>query len=428
CGVTTCLAFAAKLASGEAAPDLCPFLTHQTKVKISMLTMPPVKPVSIASSTITIEVGGEEGLFRHDGGFRKEARLAYAINLSSNIDEAVGIVSSIDSIIVERMGSKLSVDFYLVDMRGIDLDFIEDNLRALRTYTCKPLILRADNLDVYLSALSFLRGEKPAIVVDPSTIALEKLTSIQPIEGYPIVVLVEDTALLSEVIAKMEAMGMDMIILGIRYYDLSKLMRYTSSMRIKAIEGDRRFGYPILVDLERIEDRYEGLAIATVSLLRYSSIVVLPRSICRECIEGLLVFKQSIYTDPRKPRIVYPGIYSVGSVSRSSPTIVTSNYALTFDIVRRILESTGIGCWILAIDTGGLSVASAIGGGRFTARQVVEAIQACRDRIDIYRTPIVIPGLASSIKPEIEALGFDVLVGPVKARDLPAFIRSLEYG
>ncbi|MCX8162702.1 MAG: hypothetical protein N3E44_06970, partial [Candidatus Bathyarchaeota archaeon] len=67
------------------------------------------------------------------------------------------------------------------------------------------------------------------------------------------------------------------------------------------------------------------------------------------------------------------------------------------------------------------------GGGRFTARQVVEAIQAYRDRVDLDRVPIIIPGLASNIKPEIEALGFNVFIGPIKARDLPMLIRSLEY-
>ncbi|MEM1559262.1 MAG: (Fe-S)-binding protein, partial [Candidatus Bathyarchaeia archaeon] len=81
CGVTTCLAFAAKLTSGEATPDLCPFLTPQSKAKISALIMPPVRPIPISSLSSTIEVGGEEGLFRHDGGFRREARLAYTIDL-----------------------------------------------------------------------------------------------------------------------------------------------------------------------------------------------------------------------------------------------------------------------------------------------------------------------------------------------------------
>ncbi|MEM4462220.1 MAG: acetyl-CoA decarbonylase/synthase complex subunit gamma [Candidatus Bathyarchaeia archaeon] len=428
CGVTTCLAFAAKLTSGEATPDLCPFLTPQSKAKISALIMPPVRPIPISSLSSTIEVGGEEGLFRHDGGFRREARLAYTIDLSSNMYEVRSVVSHIDSIVMERMGLKLSIDLYLVDMSGVTQESMEDRLRIFRKYTCKPLILKADNFDAYLSALRLLEGEKPAIMIDTSLISLEKFMDVVSVKDYPIVLLAKDIDTLGELTARIEDAGIEKIILGIRYHGIGKLIRYTLGIRKRALEGDKRFSYPILVDLKDISDSYEGLAASIASLLRYSSIVILPRSMSRVFIEGLLIFKQSIYTDPRRPRIVNPGIYSIGSTSRSAPIVVTSNYALTFDIVRRILEASGIGCWILVIDTGGLSVASAIGGGKFTARQIAEALQAYRDKVDIDRVPIIIPGLASSIKPELETLGFNIIVGPVKAKDLPILIKSLKYG
>lgn len=428
CGVTTCLGFAAKLTSGEATPDLCPFLTSQSKAKISALIMPPVRPIPISSLSSKIEVGGGEGLFRHNGGFRREARLAYIIDLSSDICEVRSVISRIDSIVIERMGLNLSIDLYLVDIGGVTPESMEDRLRILRAYTCKPLILRADNFDTYISALRLLEGEKPAIMIDTSLIPPDKLVDVGAVKDYPIVILAEDIDTLGELAARIEDAGVEKIILGIRYHGISELVKYTLNIRRRALEGDKRFGYPILVDLEDISDSYEGLAASTISLLRYSSIVILPRSISREFIEGLLVFKQSIYTDPRKPRMVDPGIYGIGSASRSAPIVVTSNYALTFDIVRRILEASGIGCWILVIDTGGLSVASAIGGGKFTARQIAETLQAYRDRVDIDRVPIIIPGLASSIRPELETLGFNIIVGPVKAKDLLKFIKSLKYG
>lgn len=428
CGVTTCLAFAAKLANGEATPDLCPFLTSQAKAQISALTMPPVRVVSISSSSVTLEVGGEEGLFRHDGGFRREARVAYPIYLSSSYREMIDIVSSIESIVLDRIGSKLSVDLYLVDLRRLDLDLIGDGLNTLRRVTDKPLILRADNLKVYLSALRFLEDEKPAIMIDPSIIPLERLIDERSIRDYPIVVLTKDISVMDHALAKIEDMGIGKIIIGIHCSDIKKFIEYTSSIRMKAIEGDRRFGYPILADICEAVKPYDDIIISATAILRYASIIVLPRSITREGVEGLLVLKQSVYMDPRKPKMVNPGIYEVGVASRSSPVIVTSNYALTFYIVRKAIEASSIGCWILAIDTGGLSVASAIGGGRFTARQVVEAIQAYSDRVDIRSVPIILPGLASHIKPEIESGGFNVLVGPVKAKDLPSFIKSLEYG
>jgi len=428
CGVTTCLAFAAKLASGEATPDLCPFLTPQSKARISALIMPPVRPIAVASSKITVEVGGEEGLFRHDGGFRREARIAYPIDLTSNHTETIAEVSSIESIVVERMDSKLSVDLYLADLGALSPELLEDRLAALRRATDKPLILKASSVNTYDSALKFLKDEKPAVMIDPSTIPIEELTRIRSIGDYPIVIAADGIDPLKEALTRIEGIGLDRVIIGIRCPDVRKLLRYASSVRMKCVEGDRRLGYPILVDVGEATHPYGCVAILAAALLRYASILVLPRSIAREGVEGLLVFKQSLYMDPKKPRIVDPGLYEVGVPSRSSPVIVTSNYALTFYIVRKALEVSGMGCWILAVDTGGLSVASAIGGGRFTAGQVVEAIQAHRDRIDLREVLVILPGLASHIKPEIEAVGFNVMVGPDKARDIPVFMRSLEYG
>jgi len=428
CGVTTCLAFAAKLASGEATPDLCPFLTPQSRARISALIMPPVRPVAIASSKITVEVGGEEGLFRHDGGFRREARIAYPIDLTLNHTEITGKVSYVESIVLERMDSKLSVDLYIVDLRMLPPKLVEDKLAAIRRVTDKPLILKANSMDAYDSALKFLRDEKPAVMIDLSTISIEELARMRSIRDYPIVIMVDSIDPLEEALTRIEGMGLDKVIIGIRCPDVRKLLKYVSSVRVKGVEGDRKFGYPILVDVGEATHPYGCIAILAAVLLRYASILVLPRSIAREGVEGLLVFKQSLYMDPKKPRTVDPGLYEVGMPSRSSPVIVTSNYALTFYIVRKALEVSGIGCWILAVDTGGLSVASAIGGGKFTAKQIVEAIQAHRDRIDPREVLVILPGLASHIKPEIEAVGFNVVVGPIKARDIPVFVKSLKYG
>ena len=46
CGVATCLAFAMKLAAGQAELDACPHLSDETRDKLEEASAPPVRQVS----------------------------------------------------------------------------------------------------------------------------------------------------------------------------------------------------------------------------------------------------------------------------------------------------------------------------------------------------------------------------------------------
>src|SRR3989304_3784617 len=51
---------------------------------------------------------------------------------------------------------------------------------------------------------------------------------------------------------------------------------------------------------------------------------------------------------------VNPGLYRIGNPCNSAPVLVTANYKLTFDSLRK--ELTGMDVWILVIDTKGVNV------------------------------------------------------------------------
>lgn len=122
---------------------------------------------------------------------------------------------------------------------------------------------------------------------------------------------------------------------------------------------------------------------------------------------------------------VAPGLYGVGSPDPDSPILVTANYKLTFDRLRQAL--TGLAAWILVLDTKGINVWCAAGGGLFTTREVVRRIEAAHlPRIVASRTLLVpqlaAPGVAAhEVK---KRSGFRVVYGPVRAEDLPQFLRD----
>jgi hypothetical protein len=122
---------------------------------------------------------------------------------------------------------------------------------------------------------------------------------------------------------------------------------------------------------------------------------------------------------------VPPGLYAAGAPDESSPVLVTANYKLSFDQLRR--ELSGIDAWILLLDTQGINVWCAAGKGLFGTAELVNKIKAVSlDKIVKHRR-IILPQLgAPGIHAHVvkKATGFTVSFGPVYAKDIPAYLRA----
>ncbi|RMG61439.1 MAG: hypothetical protein D6713_00380 [Deltaproteobacteria bacterium] len=120
-----------------------------------------------------------------------------------------------------------------------------------------------------------------------------------------------------------------------------------------------------------------------------------------------------------------PGLYAVGTPGDESPVVVTANYKLTVDEVRRCLE--GMDAWVLVIDTAGINVWCAAGEGRFSAGDVARAVESVGLDEVAPRGQLILPQLSapSLSLPELRRLtGRKALFGPVRARDLRDFVES----
>jgi acetyl-CoA decarbonylase/synthase complex subunit gamma len=120
---------------------------------------------------------------------------------------------------------------------------------------------------------------------------------------------------------------------------------------------------------------------------------------------------------------VDPGLYAAGSPDDKAPVVVTANYKLSFDELRRAIP--GRNAWILVLDTDGINVWCAAGKGTFSTDEVVARIASSElDKVVSHRRVIVpqlgAPGVAAH---EVKSRsGFKVVYGPIRAKDLPAFL------
>lgn len=120
---------------------------------------------------------------------------------------------------------------------------------------------------------------------------------------------------------------------------------------------------------------------------------------------------------------VDPGLYALGNPDDGAPVLVTANYKMSFDALREALPNRD--AWILVLDTKGINVWCSAGKGTFGTAEVVRRIQSSDLARVVARRTVVLPQLAGpgvSAHEATKLSGFKVIYGPIRAKDLPAFI------
>ncbi len=122
---------------------------------------------------------------------------------------------------------------------------------------------------------------------------------------------------------------------------------------------------------------------------------------------------------------VPPGLYRIGEPDKTAPVLVTANYKLTVDQVRR--ELTGWNLWLLVLDTHGINVWCAAGKGTFGTEELIRRLQAVGLAQVVEHRRLILPQLGAvgvAAHEVARATGFSVHYGPVLARDLPAYLAA----
>lgn len=120
-----------------------------------------------------------------------------------------------------------------------------------------------------------------------------------------------------------------------------------------------------------------------------------------------------------------PGLYTLGSPTPDSPVFVTANYTLSFDVLRSSIP--GLDCYILVLDTKGVNVWCAAGKGTFGTAELVNRINITGLADMVSHRTLILPQLGATgvSAHEVNKLsGFRVEYGPVRANDLPEYMKT----
>ena len=121
--------------------------------------------------------------------------------------------------------------------------------------------------------------------------------------------------------------------------------------------------------------------------------------------------------------IVPPGLYAIGHPSANDPVLVTANYKMSYDLVRRSLAGRNI--WLLVLETYGINVWCAAGKGSFGTEELVSRVKATRLAAVVSHRRLILPILGASGIAAHEVArqtGFRVSYAAIRADDLPEYL------
>lgn len=117
------------------------------------------------------------------------------------------------------------------------------------------------------------------------------------------------------------------------------------------------------------------------------------------------------------------GLTKIGKPDRNSPVFLTCNYNLTVERVKKAIK--GINAYLLVANSKGDNVWCSATGGHFTNHSVISVLKTSGIEELVDHRYVILPQLAATGiegKSVWDKTGWEVIWGPVYAKDIPEFI------
>ncbi|TAK34298.1 MAG: acetyl-CoA decarbonylase/synthase complex subunit gamma [Chloroflexota bacterium] len=429
CGFPTCLAFAMKLAQKGIELSACPDLSDAAKQALEAASRPPIRLVTIGNNDKKLAVGNETVMFRHEKTFINPPGLLLRVKDTESANDIAEKAKSVQDYAVERVGFTLTMNGVAVDNASGDKATFVKAVEIVSEHTDRPLVLMAKDPAIMEAALEKVATSTPLIYAatkdNAAAMAQLALKYKCPLAVYDAGGLEELAGLAQEVANA----GVEDIVLDPGARDFrGSLINLTQIRKLALKKGFKDLGYPIITfPGEQAADRAEEVALAAQHIAKYAGVIVLD-TFDPAVVYPLVTLRLNIYTDPQKPIQMQPGLYEVaGNPKADSPLFVTTNFSLTYFSVVGEIDGSGVASWLVLPDAEGLSVLTAWAAGKFDGERIGKAIKASGVADKISHKKVIIPGHVAVLRGEIEdeLPGWEVIVGPKDAVDIPGFLKKI---
>jgi acetyl-CoA decarbonylase/synthase complex subunit gamma len=440
CGQENCMAFATKLVNREVTLEQClPLLKKENErayKQLKEMLKPAVKEVVVGVGDKAVKLGGKLVMYRHE--FTYFNPTAVAIDVTDEIpeDEIVNRAKRTEQFSYEYIGYTLKLDMIAVRSTSGDPEKFKAAVKKVVETTGLPLILCSLNTNVLEAGLMATPNTRPLLYAATMD-NWKDMAELALMYNCPLVVSApNDLSLLVSLAKTLLAYGVQDLVLDpgtfLNEGLADTLDNFTMLRRAACKGGEELAGFPLMgvpmmawMDKGETADeivKWREAYLAAMLIVRYADVLIMHETDGWALLPNT-VLRQNIYTDPRKPVAVEPGLKVFGTPDENSPVFFTTNFALTYYTVASDIENSKMNAYLVVVDTEGSAVDSGVAGRKLTADKVADAIKATDLESKVKHRKLIIPGKASRISGEIEELsGWKVLVGPRDSSEIPKYI------
>lgn len=424
CGLATCLAFAMKVAGGQATLEECPTLDEAGKAALGEASAPPQQLVTIGAGERALQIGQEMVLYRHEDKFYHPTGIAVCLDDSLEDAALEARCKEIAAINLERMGKTSSVDLVAINNASGDAQRFTSAAQLVSKALEIPVILISPDVASLRAAGEAIAAARPLLWAVDAEKSIDEAIAAAKDLSLPLCIEGPGFEALAALADKARAAGLKDLVLSPGRVDAASGCTFLSQTRRAAIvKKYRSLGYPVAM-LAMNEDPEQATIDACWYVLKYAGIVVTNLTQPHHLL-AIFASRQDIYTNPQVPVQVMPGLHPVSDPGPDAPLLVTTNFALSYYSVESEVTSSRIPTYILAVDTEGTSVLTAWAAEKLTAGSTADALKKCEAADKVKHNKLIIPGLVAVLSGSIkDETGWEVIVGPREASGIVSFLKN----
>jgi len=442
CGLENCMAFATKLVNRETALEMCKPLLEEKQYskayeKLWNMLKPPVKEVTIGVGDRAVKIGGKLVMYRHELTFHNPTPIAIDVTDEMPEEELISRVKKTEGFSYIYIGKELKLNMVAVRSTSKDPEKFKPTVKKVAENTRLPLILCSLHPEVIEAGLMAAPKSRPLIYAATKD-NWKDMAELALMYDCPLAVFApNDLKMLRSLTKTLVEYGVKNLVLDPGTFPdeglTDTINNFTMLRRTACRKGDDLLGFPLIgtpitawterADIPEI-NMWDEAYLAGMLITRYADLLIMHSN------EGWVllpnvVLRQNIYTDPRKPVAVEPGVKTFGTPDENSPVLLTTNFALTYYTVASDVESAGVNCFLMVVDTEGLAVDSSVAGRKLTSDKIAETLKETKIEEKVKHRKLIIPGKAARLSGEIQELsGWEVLVGPRDSSEIPKFLQD----
>jgi acetyl-CoA decarbonylase/synthase complex subunit gamma len=440
CGQENCMAFATKMVNREVTLDACkPLLKKENEksyLKLKDLLKPAVKEVIVGVGEKAKKLGGKLVMYRHEFTYTNPTALAIDVTDEMPEAEVIKRVQSTENFSFEYIGNTLKLDMIAIRCTSGDAEKFKATVKKVSETTTLPYIICTLSPSIAEAGLMAAPKANPLLYAANSE-NWKDMAELAMMYHCPLVVSApNDLNMLVSLVNTLTNYGVTDLVLDPGTFAneglATTINNFTMLRRAACKAGEALAGYPMIgvpmvawVGKDGAADeiiKWKEAYLASMLVVRYADVVVMHGNDGWSLLPTT-VLRQNIYTDPRKPVAVAPGLKVFGTPDENSPVMFTSNFALTYYTVASDIESSKLNAYLIVVESEGSAIDSGVAGRKLTADRVAEALKESGVENKVKHKKLIIPGKASRISGEIEELtGWKVQVGPRDSSEIPKYL------